>query len=70
MAYTLAQIERLERAIASGVTTVRSSDGTLTTYQSTSDMQKALSQMRTEYNTSSGAARKRRQTKIYAVKNL
>jgi hypothetical protein len=46
--WTAADIARLERAIASGVLTVRFSDGRTVTYQSVDDLIKALALVKQE----------------------
>lgn len=48
MAYTLAQLEALESAIASGALTVRYSDGKMVTYHSLAEMRNLRQEMQTE----------------------
>ncbi|HEX7127290.1 MAG TPA: hypothetical protein VF406_16150 [Thermodesulfobacteriota bacterium] len=55
MAWTQADIEALEAAIASGVLTVRAPDGRTVTYQSTEAMLQALAMMKRELAEASGA---------------
>lgn len=59
MAYTQAQLTELETAIASGVLTVRHSDGRSVTYQSLDAMRKQRLEMLREINAESGNRRKR-----------
>lgn len=64
MAYTLQQVEELEQAIASGVLTVRHSDGRSVTYQSLDAMKKARRDMLEEINAAAGR-RRRRTMRLY-----
>ena len=58
MAYTSADLEKLERAIASGVMTVRHGD-TQVTYQTLDEMQRAYDRIKAAVQASSGSGRKR-----------
>lgn len=59
MAFTTADIEKLERAIATGTLSVRYTDRTVT-YQSTKDMIAALKLMRGEVDAAAGTTPRRR----------
>ena len=59
MAYTQAQVTALEEAIASGVLSVRQTDGRSVTYQSLSEMRAVLQEMRNEVNAAAGTRRRR-----------
>lgn len=64
MAFTTDDIAKLERAIASGVLTVRYADRTVT-YQTTRDMMAALKQMRAEVDAAAGTAPRKRTMRVY-----
>lgn len=59
MAYTQQQLEELESALASGVLTVRHSDGRSVTYSSLDAMRKQRAEMLREINRASGNRRRR-----------
>ena len=64
MAYTTTQLQELEAAIASGVLTVRHSDGRSSTFQSLSEMRKLRLDMLADINKAAGT-RKRRTMRLY-----
>ena len=64
MAFTTADIEKLERAIATGTLSVRYADRTVT-YQSTKDMITALRLMRGEVGGAAGTTPRRRTFRAY-----
>ena len=62
MAYTQAQIDKLQAAIASGALTVRNSNGELVTYRSLAEMERALATMKADV---AGTTARRRSTGFY-----
>lgn len=64
MAYTQQQLTELEEAIASGVLTVRHSDGRTVSYQSLDAMRKVRNDMLAELGAVSGK-RRRRTMRLY-----
>lgn len=64
MAWTSTDVEKLERAIASGQLTVRYADRSIT-YQSSEAMLAVLKQMRAEVDAAAGATPRRRTMRLY-----
>lgn len=60
MAFTQTDLDRINRAIASGRLTVRDSDGRLVTYRSMSELRQARDEIQRDLEGSSGSFRARR----------
>jgi hypothetical protein len=59
MAYTQTQVDELTEAIASGVLSVRQTDGRMVTYQSLDQMRKLRQEMIDEIEHAAGTRRRR-----------